>query len=172
MRHKNIYPREIKCHQEEQTTIQTSFSLCLLVGALCWHPDPWASLPNSRGTFGWGLLLTVRFWDERCPRWLLCPRMSPIWPLRAPELCNISKQMPSLQSKQSRQIWKMDFLGRWQEARAKQVRQRWHGKRKASGLLKIEMSLGAGKSIQAMNLLVRADGKKHHSGAVGMVFFF
>lgn len=66
----------------------------------------------------------------------------------------------------------MDFLGRWQEARAKQVRQRWHRKRKASGLLKIEMSLGAEKSIQAMNLLVRADGKKHHNGAVGLVFFF
>jgi hypothetical protein len=26
--------------------------------------------------------------------------------------------MPSLKSKQSRQVWKMDFLGRWQEARA------------------------------------------------------
>lgn len=66
----------------------------------------------------------------------------------------------------------MDFLGRWQEARAKQVRQRWHGKRKASGLLKIEMSLGAEKSIQAMNLLVWADGKKHHNVAVGLVCFF
>ena len=52
------------------------------------------------------------------------------------------------------------------------MRQRWHGKRKASGLLKIEMSLGAEKSIQAMNLLVRADGKKHHNGGVCFVFFF
>lgn len=60
----------------------------------------------------------------------------------------------------------MDFLGRWQEAKAKQVRKRCHGKREASGILKIEMSLGEEKSIQAMNLLVWADSKKHHNEAV------
>ena len=31
------------------------------------------------------------------------------------------------------------------------------------GLLKIEMSLGEEKSIRAMNLLVQADGEKHHN---------
>lgn len=50
--------------------------------------------------------------------------------------------------------------------------ERWHGKREASGILKIEMSLGEEKSIQAMNLLVWADGKKHHNGTVGFFFFF